>query len=71
MKRYCSRLRTYQSYLSSESFPRLRCIGGHVEDGTGNNSLFGFGLSNLMLGGIIPFSSARTHLIRLVRSDDP
>lgn len=35
------------------------------------DSLLGFGLSSLILGGITPFSSARMHLIRLLSPEDP
>ena len=34
-------------------------------------SLLGLGLSNLILGGIVLCSSARTHFIRAVRPDAP
>jgi len=37
----------------------------------GINSLAGFGVLNLMLGGIVRCSKARTALMRLLRPDDP
>lgn len=37
----------------------------------GNDLLLGFGLLNLMFGGMVLFSSASTHLIKLVIPEDP
>lgn len=40
--------------------------------GTGlKDLLFGFGVSNLMFGGIILCSNARTHLIKLLSPEEP
>jgi hypothetical protein len=50
---------------------------GQVTGSTGttslpdSNGIFGLGFENLMLGGIVRFSRARTHFIKDARPDAP
>jgi hypothetical protein len=56
-----------QAQVSSQAATGIRGEASPLEI----NLLLGFGVLNLMFGGMVLFSSARTHLIRLVIPEDP